>query len=131
MSTLNRIANCGNRFQGDYRRVLCVCSAGLLRSPTAAFVLSQEPFHFNTRAVGISQEYALVPLDSVHLTWADEVVTFEKEHTAEVKRVLEGAYREDRDLLIHQLNIPDQFEYRDPRLVKLIKERYVAATNFK
>lgn len=49
---MNRIANASNKFQGSYKRVLCVCSAGLLRSPTAALVLSKDPYNFNTRACG-------------------------------------------------------------------------------
>ena len=47
MSKMNRLANTQNKYQGKYKKVLCVCSAGLLRSPTAALVLSQEPFNFN------------------------------------------------------------------------------------
>ena len=51
---MNRIANSTNPFQKDYKRVLCVCSAGLLRSPTAAYVLSQAPYNYNTRAAGLT-----------------------------------------------------------------------------
>ena len=56
---MNRLANSSNRYQGEYKRVLCVCSAGLLRSPTAALVLSQEPYNFNTRAAGLDEAFAL------------------------------------------------------------------------
>jgi predicted protein tyrosine phosphatase len=73
-SNFNRLGNCGNRFQGGRNRVLCVCSAGMLRSPTIAWVLSNEPYGFNTRAAGISDEYALIPVDEVLLSWADEIV---------------------------------------------------------
>ena len=27
-SKMNRLGNAGNRWQGDFKRVLCVCSAG-------------------------------------------------------------------------------------------------------
>ena len=67
MSLMNRLANTHNHYQGDAKRVLCVCSAGLLRSPTAAFVLSQEPFGFNTRAAGIAEDFALIVVDDVLL----------------------------------------------------------------
>ena len=30
--------NCGNGYQGKYPKVLAVCSAGLLRSATIAFI---------------------------------------------------------------------------------------------
>lgn len=72
--TMNRLDNARNEFQGEYKRVLCVCSAGLLRSPTTAVVLSSEPYNFNTRAAGLVREFALVPVDKVLLFWADEIV---------------------------------------------------------
>jgi predicted protein tyrosine phosphatase len=79
----NRLANCENEYQGSFMRVLTVCSAGLLRSPTIARVLTRDFDNVNTRAVGTSSDYALVPLDMVHLKWAhliicanDEVMRF-------------------------------------------------------
>lgn len=113
----NRIHNARNPNQGNHKKVLCVCSAGLLRSPTAAVVLSQEPFNFNTRAVGAVPDFALIPLDEVHLHWADEVVVMEQHHQAVVDMLgFEGP--------ILNLNIPDHFEYRDPELMELIKNTY-------
>ena len=41
-STLNQLANINNPYQGKSKKVLCLCSAGLLRSPTAANVLHRE-----------------------------------------------------------------------------------------
>lgn len=125
MGTMNRIGNAASPFQGQIKRVLCVCSAGLLRSPTAAVVLSQEPYNFNTRAVGISREYALIPLDSVHLHWADEIVTMEQDHTDFVKqRLVDFGFSAELSPPIIQLDIPDDFNYRDPELIKLIKTKY-------
>ena len=66
----NRLGNVSNGFQGKFRRVLCVCSAGLLRSPTLAEILSQPPYNFNTRAVGIAKEFALIPIDMAHAAWS-------------------------------------------------------------
>lgn len=128
MSTMNRIGNAGNRYQGDYKRVLCVCSAGLLRSPTAALVLSQDPFNYNTRAVGISNEYALIPLESVHLHWADEIVAMEERHAEYVREALKNVGLFDSAPPIYVLNIPDNYEYRNPALTKMIAERYVEVT---
>jgi predicted protein tyrosine phosphatase len=122
--------NAGNPHQGAHKRVLCVCSAGLLRSPTAAVVLSQEPFNFNTRAVGIEESYALVPVDEVLIAWADEIVVMTKQH----RDLLVAEFGTDGDFdpdpvfaKIKVLNIPDDFAYRDPELMKLIAERYRAA----
>ena len=119
--TMNRIANAGNQFQGSYKRVLCVCSAGLLRSPTTAFVLSQEPYNYNTRAAGLAPDFALIPVDGVLLEWADEIVCMTEDQEEDLEWKLE-----QRDLTtpIVCLNIADSFAYRDEKLIELIKENY-------
>lgn len=115
---MNRMANCRNPYQGKAKKVLCVCSAGLLRSPTAALVLSQEPYNFNTRACGLVQEFALIPLDMVLIEWADEIVCMEeKQHRVVVEKT---------EKLVLCLAIDDDYQYRDPQLMKLIQERYDA-----
>ena len=115
---MNRLANCTNRYQGEYKRVLCVCSAGLLRSPTAAFVLSQEPYNFNTRAAGLTPEFALVPVDRVLLEWADEIVVMSAQQAEQIRAMLE----DEKQIVV--LGIPDNFRYRDPELIRLIRESY-------
>lgn len=117
----NRLSNCKNRFQGDYKKVLCVCSAGLLRSPTAALVLSQEPFNYNTRACGITQEFALIPIDIVLLDWADEVVVMDSNMADIIKS------KTDKPII--NLNIEDIYEYRNPILIDLIKNKYTERSN--
>lgn len=115
---INRLHTCKNPYQGKTKKVLCVCSAGLLRSPTAAVVLSQEPFNYNTRAAGV-HDYALVQVDDVLLHWADEIVFMEQHHMDHVKdRVPLGV-----PMVV--LGIRDQYEYRNPELMALIKERYL------
>ena len=115
---MNRLANCTNRYQGKYKRVLCVCSAGLLRSPTAALVLSQEPYNFNTRAAGLDEAFALIPVDRVLIEWADEIVTMTSDQAEEIRNRLE----EEKPIVV--LNIDDNYRYRDPELVNLIRESY-------
>lgn len=118
---MNRLANSKNRFQGDFKRVLLVCSAGILRSPTAAFVLSQEPYNYNTRAVGVSEDYALIHIDEVHIEWAQEIVCMGKEQESYI-------WNNFGDQLngtpVINLEIPDNFRYRDPKLMEMIKTRY-------
>lgn len=126
--SMNRLANSGNKFQGDYKKVLCVCSAGLLRSPTAAVVLSQEPYNYNTRAVGINAEYALCALDSIHLSWADEIVVMEPWMKEEVEKLLATKVLSGKDKKVFCLTVPDSFPYRDPALIQLIKNGYKIQT---
>lgn len=124
MSFYNRIGNASNRFQGDTKKVLCVCSAGLLRSPTMAVVLSQEPYNYNTRAAGLNKEYALIPVDEVLLHWADEIVCAESWMAQEIEEMLTTLVLPHKDIL--SLDIPDQYEYRNPMLIKMIAANYDA-----
>jgi predicted protein tyrosine phosphatase len=118
---LNRMNTTKNRYQGDYKKVLCVCSAGCLRSPTAAVVLSQEPFNFNTRACGIDIGFAIIPLDEVLIEWADEIVCMD----AWQKKQLEALTKKP----IINMDIGDIYEYRNHELMKIIKEKYLAGTS--
>ena len=123
----NRLHNLSNPAQGSRKKVLCVCSAGLLRSPTAAWILSNEPFGFNTRAVGTSSDHALIPLDWAHVIWADDIVVMDKYQYADVQDVLHLFYEHRRRGMEHIkvpnifiLDTPDTYEFRDPRLVDLM-----------
>lgn len=118
MNTINRLHNVTNPAQGAYKRVLCLCSAGLLRSPTAAWVLSNPPYNYNTRAAGLTPEYALVPVDEVLLGWADEVVVMESWMADE----LAEKYGYSGPLVV--LDIRDMYEYRSPELIAEIREGY-------
>lgn len=120
MISMNRLANAANPYQGKFKKVLCVCSAGLLRSPTAAFVLSQEPFNFNTRASGLDPDFALIPVDDVLLAWADEIVCMSKSQSIELC--------EQTNKPVICLDISDSFVYRDPELMRLIHVNYLRAT---
>lgn len=113
----DRLATALHWGQGPYKKVLCVCTAGILRSPTAAWVLSQPPWSYNTRAAGIDPTCALVVLDAPLIAWADEFVCLEARHRKALPKDLGGR-------AVYVLGIPDRFEYREPRLVQLIKERY-------
>ena len=117
---MNRLGNCKNPYQGTFKKVLCVCSAGLLRSPTAAMVLAKAPWNYNTRAAGMEEEFALVPVDKVLLEWADEIVCMTNSHEVELKELTTKP--------IINLNISDNYQYRDPKLVELIKHQYKALT---
>ena len=113
----NALWNCRNPYQGYAKKVLCVCSAGLLRSPSMAAVLTMKGC--NTRAAGI-HDYALVPLDEVLIEWADVILFADKEHLSTCKHNFHGAL-EDKEY--HVLAIPDKYGYMDKELVKIIKDK--------
>ena len=116
--SMNRLANCKNSYQGKDKRVLCVCSAGLLRSPTAAFLLSQEPYNYNTRACGANLEYALIPLDEVLIEWADQIIFMQEEH----RKAAEDRFSlAEKDVVV--LGIPDNYGFKDPKLMAIMENR--------
>ncbi len=114
-----------NMYQGDYKRVLTVCSANMLRSPTIAHVLSAEPYNFNTRSAGIAG-FALIPVTEDLLYWADEIVCADTEHAIYIRDKLMH-YNFDKPII--NLEIEDIYEYRNPKLIELIKERYEQRTS--
>ena len=114
MHEANRKWNAKNPYQGKYKKVLVVCSAGLLRSPTVAWVLSNEPYNYNTRAAGLDS-LALIKVDNTLLEWADEIMCMDEYQ----QKVLKD--RTDKKVI--SLRIEDNYEYRDKGLIHIINLR--------
>ena len=126
----NQLGVVQNAYQGKHRKVLTVCSAGCLRSPTAAHILSSEPWNFNTRCAGTSQEYAIVPVTEALVIWADVILVMDQwqwnhimdiqnKLAQEVDHMFEYEYKP-----MHNLEIEDEFGYRDPKLVEIMTEKF-------
>ena len=128
MTVQGRMLNADNSHQGNLKKVLCVCSAGLLRSPTAALILSTDPFNFNTRSAGIEDSYALIVVDIVLLTWADEIICMDKNQARRINKMIAdapyGTFLEADK--IHVLDCPDNFGYRNPQLMKFMTDKFTA-----
>ena len=116
-STRNQLGNAKNSAQGDTKKVLCVCSAGLLRSPTMANVLHKE-FGFNTRACGSCSDFALIPISQVLIHWADEVVFVNSDNLSDVG----VEHLSSKKVLV--LDIPDDFDWGDKELEFEILKQY-------
>lgn len=125
MVTRNRLGNCHNRYQGDFVRILCVCSAGLLRSPTMARVLTRDFDNVNPRAVGHSVDFALIPLDQVHLEWADLILCADSSTTDAVALQMSN-FNIDKNFV--NMNIPDEFEFANPKLEQIIRDKLAKIT---
>ena len=127
--TMNQMYNIGNVHQTDTKKVLTICSAGLLRSPTLADHLCKE-YGYNTRACG-THDYALVPVSEALLKWADEIVCVNQDTynalVPEAKTILENAKAMGDEVTI--LDIPDVFEWGNEELVTIIAEQYKEAHN--
>lgn len=120
LSKRNQLSNIHNVAQTFTKRVLCVCSAGLLRSPTLAKVI-QEEYEYNVRACGTSKEYALIPITEALISWADIIIFVNKENYLQLDS-------EELDLIaelgtpVKWLSIEDNYEWNSPNLVKAIKD---------
>lgn len=120
----NRMHMLKHPSQRSYVKALCICSGGILRSPTAAWVLSNSPYFFNTRAAGIVPKYALIQVDEYLVAWADIIICMDKKHERLLRKNFEVSGKE-----VVCLNISDDFVYRDEKLIELIKTKYAEATS--
>ena len=118
-ATRNQLGNLSNKYQTEAWRVLAVCSAGLLRSPTLANILHQE-YGMNTRSCGSEKEFALIPISQALIRWADEIVfvnqrSFDNLDKEEVANVGTKAV---------VLDVPDEYDWNDPLLKSILLFQY-------
>jgi predicted protein tyrosine phosphatase len=97
-------------------RVLFICSQNRLRSPTAEHVFSTWP-GVETASAGLN-EGADTPLSPELLEWATIIFVMEKSHRAKLTRNFRAQIKSQRLIC---LNIPDDFQYMDERLIRLLK----------
>ncbi|MBK5072259.1 phosphotyrosine protein phosphatase [Budviciaceae bacterium CWB-B4] len=97
--------------------VLFICSRNQWRSPTAEQVWRRHP-DLSVKSAGTSRN-ARKPLTPTLLQWADVICVMEQKHknriVAEYQRLIEHKP-------IHVLDIPDDYKYMDPDLVRLLEE---------
>ena len=119
----NRLWNAGNSAQGKDVKVLCVCSAGLLRSPTMARLLCRKYKNVNPRAVGYSKEFALIPLEQVHIAWADVIILADSES-------YKACIMVDEDTLLNHgktvliCHVDDDFYFGDEELEAILNREF-------
>ena len=98
--------------------VLFVCSANRLRSPTAEQVFSTWP-GIETDSAGISND-ADVLLSTEQVEWADIIFVMEKAHRSKLNRKFRASLNGKRIIC---LDIPDDYEFMDPVLVRMLESR--------
>ena len=98
--------------------VLFVCSANRLRSPTAEQVFSTWP-GVETDSAGISSG-ATVMLSSEQVDWADIIFVMEKAHRNKLSHKFRPHLKGKRVVC---LDIPDDYEFMDPALVRILENR--------
>lgn len=98
--------------------LLFVCARNRRRSPTAEAVFAGVG-GVETDSAGLSPD-AEQRLTAEQIGWADVVFVMERRHRAALSRGFGGTLRGKRVVC---LNVPDDFEYGDPDLVRLLWER--------
>lgn len=117
-----------NQHQGNRRRLLFVCSAGLLRSPTGAAVAIARGY--NARSCGTGN-YALIQLSANLIYWADRIYFMHPENYQAAMALVQ-----DQEDLIHEINckhsilgIEDRYNYMDPELTSIFHDMLGSAYN--
>lgn len=100
------------------KRVLFVCSQNRLRSPTAEQVFSGRP-GFEVASAGLNPE-AETPVSADLLEWADVVFVMERAHRNKLSKKFRAQLGSKRIIC---LDIPDEFEFMDPALVRLLEAK--------
>jgi len=100
------------------KHVLFICSQNRLRSPTAEQVFANRP-GFEVASAGLNPE-AETPVSSDLLEWADVIFVMERAHSNKLAKRFRPWLKDKR---IVCLDIPDEFEFMDPVLVRLLEAR--------
>jgi len=119
--TRNQLHNIHNYSQGDTKKILTVCSAGLLRSATLQNFLIKE-YGYNVRNCGTESSYALIPISEALVLWADQIIFVNEENynTVELELHKLGIPKDK----ITVLDIPDMYNFNNPELLEIIKVQY-------
>lgn len=116
-----------NPYQGSDKKVLFVCSMGILRSATGSRIYGHK---YNTRSAGTYDE-ALIQITEPLLQWADQVVFVHRENYDQAQKFLvekgvDPYYLIEKSVV---LNIPDNFEHMHPEIIKAYEEQYEPVVN--
>jgi predicted protein tyrosine phosphatase len=100
------------------KRFLFVCSQNRLRSPTAEQIFSQRS-DIEVMSAGTNND-ACNPLTAELVEWADFIVVMERTHRNKLQKRFYSALKSKRIIC---LDIPDEYEFMDPGLVRLLQAR--------
>lgn len=100
------------------KRVLFVCSQNRLRSPTAEQLYARHP-DLEVASAGTNND-AETPLSDELVDWADLIFVMERAHRNKVQKKFRSALGNARVIC---LDIPDDYEFMDPALIRLLQAR--------
>ena len=98
--------------------LLFVCSQNKLRSPTAESIFS-DVANVSVRSAGLNNN-AEIPLGPEDVVWADCIFVMEQAQKKKLRIHFKEHLKEQRVIC---LGIPDNYEYMEPDLIKLLKQK--------
>ena len=100
------------------KNVLFLCSQNRLRSPTAESIFS-DIAGYDVQSAGLNKD-AETPLTTELVEWADYIFVMEKSHRNKLQKKYRRYINKQRVIC---LNIPDEYEYMDEGLIRILKQR--------
>ena len=100
------------------KKLLFICSQNKLRSPTAEAVFAGRP-GIDVDSAGLNHD-AEVPLSAEQIEWADLILVMEKAQRTRLNRNF-GEFLGGKKIVV--LNIPDDYDYMDEKLIPLLEAR--------
>lgn len=98
--------------------LLFICSQNRLRSLTAEAVFSAYP-GVEAISAGTNND-ATTPISGDLIEWADVIFCMEKVHRNKLSSKFKSEFKIKRLVV---LDIPDNYEYMDPELIRILKSK--------
>ena len=98
-------------------KLLFICSQNKLRSPTAEAIFSGAGLE--VASAGLNND-AVTRLSSELIEWADIIFVMEKAHRNKLSAKFKSHLKGKRVIC---LDIPDEYDYMDPMLIRLLEVR--------
>lgn len=100
------------------KKILFVCSQNRLRSPTAEQVFAARA-DLDVSSAGTNHD-ADNPLTAELVAWADLIFVMERAHRTKIQSKFRRHLKSARIIC---LDIPDDYEFMDPDLIRLLETR--------
>jgi predicted protein tyrosine phosphatase len=99
-------------------RALFICTQNRLRSPTAEQIFSNW-LGVETDSAGLGND-ATIPLSVEQIEWATLIFVMEKAHRNKLSNKFKAHLNHKKIIC---LDIPDEFEFMQPELIKLLEAK--------
>jgi predicted protein tyrosine phosphatase len=99
-------------------KLLFVCSQNRLRSPTAEQIFSRNK-EIEVASAGTNHD-AEVPITAELIEWADLIFVMERSHRSKLQKRFRSSLKSKKLIC---LDIPDDFEFMAPELIRLLEGR--------